>query len=53
MQSCINSFVCVYQAQMMLSETETTELLSFLTRSARPDVKGQATGFLLGISGNR
>uniref|UniRef100_A0A3B5JZL2 Protein HGH1 homolog n=1 Tax=Takifugu rubripes TaxID=31033 RepID=A0A3B5JZL2_TAKRU len=38
---------------MLLSEKETTELLSFLTHGARPDVKGQATGFLLGLSGNR
>uniref|UniRef100_H3CK29 Protein HGH1 homolog n=1 Tax=Tetraodon nigroviridis TaxID=99883 RepID=H3CK29_TETNG len=28
-------------------------LLSFLTPSARPDVKGHATGFLLGLSGTR
>lgn len=46
-------FVCVYQAQMLLSESQTAELLSFLTPGARPDVKGQATGFLLGLSGNR
>lgn len=38
---------------MLLSEKETTELLSFLTHSARPDVKDQAIGFLLGLSGNR
>ncbi|XP_029682755.1 LOW QUALITY PROTEIN: protein HGH1 homolog [Takifugu rubripes] len=44
---------CSSQAQMLLSEKETTELLSFLTHNARPDVKGQATGFLLGLSGNR
>lgn len=38
---------------MLLSESQTAELLSFLSSSARPDVKGQATGFLLGLSGNR
>lgn len=36
-----------------MSESKTAELLPFLTPSARPDVKGQATGFLLGLSGNR
>ncbi|CAL8336114.1 unnamed protein product [Lota lota] len=29
------------------------ELLSFLTPQTRPDVKGHATGYLLGLSGNR
>lgn len=38
---------------MLLSESQTAELLSFLSPSARPDVKGQATGFLLGLSGDR
>lgn len=37
----------------MLSETETAELLSFLTPDTRPDVKGQATEYILGLSGNR
>ena len=29
------------------------ELLSFLTPETRPDVKGHATDYLLGLSGNR
>ncbi|CAL8336793.1 unnamed protein product [Merluccius merluccius] len=32
---------------------EVKELLSFLTPQTRPDVKGHATGYLLGLSGNR
>ncbi|KAM4583491.1 protein HGH1 homolog [Fundulus diaphanus] len=35
----------------MLSDTEATELLSFLTPSTRPDVKGKATEYILGLSG--
>ncbi|XP_029008003.1 protein HGH1 homolog isoform X1 [Betta splendens] len=37
----------------MLSDSEAAELLSFLTPSTRPDVKGQATEYLLGLSGHR
>lgn len=37
----------------MLSDSEAAELLSFLTPSARPDVKGQATEYFLGLSGDR
>ncbi|XP_073325389.1 protein HGH1 homolog [Pagrus major] len=37
----------------MLSDTEAAELLSFLARDTRPDVKGQATEYILGLSGNR
>ncbi|XP_028263120.1 protein HGH1 homolog [Parambassis ranga] len=37
----------------MLSDSEATELLSFLTPSTRPDVKGRATEYILGLSGNR
>ncbi|XP_064835962.1 protein HGH1 homolog [Oncorhynchus masou masou] len=37
----------------MLSEVEANELLSFLTLDTRPDVKGQATEYILGLSGNR
>ncbi|KAM9361913.1 protein HGH1 homolog [Symphorus nematophorus] len=37
----------------MLSDSEAAELLSFLTPATRPDIKGQATGYLLGLSGNR
>lgn len=37
----------------MLSDREATELLSFLTLGTRADVKGQATGYILGLTGNR
>ncbi|XP_040015714.1 protein HGH1 homolog [Xiphias gladius] len=37
----------------MLSDSEAAELLSFLTPGTRPDVKGQATEYILGISGHR
>ncbi|XP_037347105.2 protein HGH1 homolog [Pungitius pungitius] len=37
----------------MLSETEAAELLSFLSPETRPDVKGQTTEYILGMSGNR
>ncbi|KAG7494607.1 hypothetical protein JOB18_034090 [Solea senegalensis] len=37
----------------MLSDSETAELLSFLTPSTRPDVKGHAIEYILGLSGNR
>ncbi|XP_015240521.1 PREDICTED: protein HGH1 homolog [Cyprinodon variegatus] len=37
----------------MLSDCEAAELLSFLTPSTRPDVKGKATEYILGLSGNR
>lgn len=37
----------------MLSDSEAAELLSFLTPSTRPDVKGHATEYLLGLSGHR
>ncbi|XP_008318914.1 protein HGH1 homolog [Cynoglossus semilaevis] len=37
----------------MLSESKTAELISFLTPSTRPDVKGHATTYILGLSGNR
>ncbi|XP_073678309.1 protein HGH1 homolog [Garra rufa] len=38
---------------MMLSDGEAKELLSFLTLETRADVKGQATGHILGLTGNR
>lgn len=37
----------------MLSDSEVAELLSFLTFGTRPDVKAQATEYLLGLSGDR
>ncbi|KAM6972863.1 protein HGH1 homolog [Aplochiton taeniatus] len=37
----------------MLSDTEAQELLTFLTPGTRPDVKGQATEYVLGLSGTR
>ncbi|XP_028303404.1 protein HGH1 homolog [Gouania willdenowi] len=37
----------------MLSEAEVSELLQFLTPGARPDVKGRATDYMLGMSGHR
>ncbi|XP_047203685.1 protein HGH1 homolog [Girardinichthys multiradiatus] len=37
----------------MLSDSEAAELLSFLTPSTRPDVKGKATEYILGMSGSR
>lgn len=37
----------------MLSDSEAEELLSFLTPETRPDVKGQATEYFLGLSGHR
>ncbi|XP_029947603.1 protein HGH1 homolog [Salarias fasciatus] len=37
----------------MLSDAEAAELLTFLTPSTRPDVKGRATECILGLSGNR
>ncbi|XP_016317891.1 protein HGH1 homolog [Sinocyclocheilus anshuiensis] len=37
----------------MLSDGEAKELLSFLTLEMRADVKGQATGYILGLTGNR
>lgn len=37
----------------MLSEDEAKDLLSFLTLEMRADVKGQATGYILGLTGNR
>ncbi|XP_019716056.1 protein HGH1 homolog [Hippocampus comes] len=37
----------------MLSDSEATELLSFLTPATRPDVKGHTTSYILGLSGNR
>lgn len=36
----------------MLSDSEAAELLSFLSPQTRPDVKGQATGYFLGVSAN-
>lgn len=39
--------------QKMLSDSEAAELLSFLTPGTRPDVKGQATEYILGLSGHR
>lgn len=36
----------------MLNDSEITELLSFLTIGTRADVKDEATGYLLGLSGN-
>nr|XP_020466837.1 protein HGH1 homolog [Monopterus albus] len=37
----------------MLSDSEATELLSFLTPGTRPDVKAYATEYILGLSGHR
>ncbi|XP_069567382.1 protein HGH1 homolog [Brachyistius frenatus] len=37
----------------MLSDSEAEELLAFLTSGARPDVRGRATEYILGLSGNR
>ncbi|XP_044024137.1 protein HGH1 homolog [Siniperca chuatsi] len=37
----------------MLSDSKAAELLSFLTPSTRPDVKGHATEYILGLSGHR
>ncbi|KAM4741014.1 protein HGH1 homolog isoform 1-T3 [Anableps anableps] len=37
----------------MLSDSEAAELLAFLTPSTRPDVKGKATEYILGLSGSR
>ncbi|XDV33793.1 hypothetical protein PO909_004069 [Leuciscus waleckii] len=37
----------------MLSDGEATELLSFLTLETRADVKGQASEYVLGLTGNR
>ncbi|TRY87367.1 hypothetical protein DNTS_003940 [Danionella cerebrum] len=37
----------------MLSDTEAEELLSFLKLETRADVKGQATGYILGLTGNQ
>ncbi|XP_054906135.1 protein HGH1 homolog [Poeciliopsis prolifica] len=37
----------------MLSDAEAAELLAFLTPSTRPDVKGKATEYILGLSGSR
>ena len=36
-----------------MSEGKAGELLSFLGTDTRPDVKGHATGYLLGLSGSR
>ncbi|MCJ8746510.1 hypothetical protein PDJAM_G00142710 [Pangasius djambal] len=40
-------------AQTMLSDTEAQELLSFLRLDTRADVKGQATEYILGLTGTR
>lgn len=37
----------------MLSDSEAKELLSFLTLEMRADVKGHATEYILGLTGNR
>ncbi|XP_072532624.1 protein HGH1 homolog isoform X2 [Salminus brasiliensis] len=37
----------------MLSDSEAKELLSFLRPETRADVKGQATEYILGLTGNR
>ncbi|XP_029907639.1 protein HGH1 homolog [Myripristis murdjan] len=37
----------------MLSDTEAVELLSFLKADVRPDVKGQAVEYILGLSSHR
>ncbi|KAM9860176.1 protein HGH1 homolog [Aulostomus maculatus] len=37
----------------MLSDSKATELLSFLKPATRPDVKGQTTEYILGLSGDR
>ncbi|KAL0961922.1 hypothetical protein UPYG_G00333400 [Umbra pygmaea] len=38
---------------VMFSDVKAEELLSFLTLDTRPDIKGQATEYILGLSGNR
>lgn len=38
---------------MMLSDGEAAELLSFLTLETRADLKGQASEYVLGLTGNR
>ncbi|CAN9512054.1 unnamed protein product [Ophioblennius macclurei] len=40
-------------ADKTLSDTEAAELLTFLTPSTRPDIKGRATECILGLSGNK
>ncbi|XP_010889861.1 protein HGH1 homolog [Esox lucius] len=37
----------------MLSDVTAEELMSFLNLDTRPDIKGQATEYILGLSGNR
>lgn len=37
----------------MLNDSEAKELLTFLTLEMRPDVKGQATEYILGLTANR
>lgn len=37
----------------MLSDREAKELLNFLTLETRPDVKGQATEYILGLTGTK
>ncbi|XP_077385713.1 protein HGH1 homolog isoform X2 [Festucalex cinctus] len=37
----------------MLNDSEAAELLSFLTPATRPDIKGHATSYILGLSANR
>ncbi|MBN3303479.1 protein HGH1 homolog [Amia ocellicauda] len=37
----------------MLNDTETKELLNFLTLETRADLKGQATGYILGLTGTK
>lgn len=46
-------FLLIRHCLKMLSDSEVAELLSFLTPSTRPDVKGQATEYILGLSGSR
>ena len=44
-------FLCRCRSELWVMDVD--ELLSFLTPETRPDVKGHATEYLLGLSGNR
>ena len=46
-------FLFVRRSKKMLSDSEAAELLSFLSPGTRPDVKGKATEYILGLSGHR
>lgn len=51
--SSIFKFLFIKHREKMLNDSEIAELLSFLTVGTRPDVIDEATGYLLGLSGNR